>query len=100
MTNLLRETEEALRDNNKSMDDVVWFGSSRCYLTRETFMKLSDVEYDSGFGTPEIATDLMVVGEGWWLVRDEYDGSEWWNYIEIPKMPDSEGTSAIHFKQL
>ncbi|WP_421354963.1 hypothetical protein [Streptococcus suis] len=41
--------------------------------------------YDSGYGSANVATDLVVVGKNWWLERGEYDGSEWWNYKESPK---------------
>lgn len=41
--------------------------------------------YDSGYGKSEVAEDLVIVGDGWWLERNEYDGAEWWEYKETPK---------------
>lgn len=26
----------------------------------------------------------MLVGDGWWIERAEYDGSEWWEFKTIP----------------
>ena len=26
----------------------------------------------------------MLVGDGWWIERFEYDGSEWWEFKTIP----------------
>lgn len=39
-------------------------------------------------GTEEVATDLLVVGDGWWLERHEYDGSEWWEHKALPAKPE------------
>lgn len=43
--------------------------------------------YDEGYGTAHIATDLIIIGEDWWTEREEYDGSENWK-LEIP--PEAE----------
>ena len=51
-------------------------------------IKLADVEYDDGFGGQTVAKDLLVVGDGWWLERNEYDGSEWWEFRRPPQKPD------------
>lgn len=29
----------------------------------------------------------MIVGDDWWMERHEYDGSEWWEFKELPKKP-------------
>jgi hypothetical protein len=34
-----------------------------------------------------ISSGLCIVGDTWWLSRDEYDGSEWFRYNEKPPMP-------------
>lgn len=38
-------------------------------------------------GSPQVAEDLLIVGDTWCLERHEYDGSEWWEYKELPKEP-------------
>ena len=85
--NLLKETLKILRENDKSFDDVMWIGSQDGYMGKELFLKLANVDYDDGFGGQEIAQDLTLVGEGWWLERGEYDGSEWWEYKSLPTKP-------------
>lgn len=30
----------------------------------------------------------MLVGDGWWIERAEYDGSEWWEFKTIPTEKD------------
>lgn len=90
MANLLKETLEVLSDNGKSFDDVLWVGSGDGYITKELFLKLADVNYDSGYGGQEIAQDLLIVGEDWWLERGEYDGSEWWEFKTVPTKPNNQ----------
>lgn len=96
MKNLLQETLELLERNNKKETDVKWVGTSTHKTTWEDFKKNADVEYDSGYGSPKVAQDLLIVGENWWLERGEYDGREWWDYKEIPKEP----TETIELKAL
>ena len=89
MTNLLEETKNYLRDNHKTIDDVKWVGNNKFYFDVNEFLNIANVEYDSGYGAPEVAQDLLVVGDNWWLERHEYDGSEWWEYKEIPLKPNA-----------
>lgn len=88
--NLLKETLEALKESGRSFDDVLWIGSQDGYMSKELFLRLADVEYDSGFGGQEVARDLVLVGKSWWLERGEYDGSEWWEFKSLPIKPYTE----------
>lgn len=85
--NLLQETINSLKINNKLPTNVLWIGNNNVWFTWLEFSKIADVEYDNGYGSPEVAIDLMVVGDGWWLEREEYDGSEWWSYKKLPQKP-------------
>jgi hypothetical protein len=91
--NLLKETLYILEQNNKSEKDILWIGNLQFKITWENFKQIADVEYDSGYGSSQVAQDLLIVGNGWWLERGEYDGSEWWSYKETPRMPN--GTITI-----
>ena len=86
MANLLQETLITLQQKNKTPADVLWVGSAfgTICISWKGFSKIADVDYDSGFGGQEIRSDLVVVGKNWWLERHEYDGSEWWEYKELP----------------
>lgn len=88
--NLLEETKEILNENGKKLDDIIWIGSNKHFVNKETFIKLADVDYDDGYGSPEVATNLLIVGDNWWLERHEYDGSEWWEFKEILIKPEKE----------
>jgi len=86
--NLLNETIEKLKKYNKKIEDIKWVGSNKHYIDIEDFKKLANKNYDSSYGCMEVATNLLIVGEDWWLERHDYDGSEWWEYKKIPKKPE------------
>ena len=88
--NLLKETKTELKMHGKSLKDIKWVGCDEFTIPLENFVACADKEYDGGFGAQEVATDIVVVGDNWWLERHEYDGSEWWEYKELPQKPSEE----------
>jgi len=88
--NLLKETIEIIISNGKSVKNVVWVGNRKRKIAWEKFSAIADIEYDEGFGGSEIAADLIIAGEDWWLERGEYDGSEWWEFKTMPIEPTGE----------
>ncbi len=88
--NLLSETLDCLASCGKNQSDVRWVGSTNYgYFDWEHFVKIADVEYDNSYGATEVAKDLVVVGDDWWLERKEYDGSEWWVFKKLPIKPQN-----------
>ena len=88
MRNLLNETISVLKEWGKIPKDVEWVGSSNWgWFTWKDFEQLADKIYDDGYGSPEVATDLVIVGEDWWLERYEYDGAENWIFKTLPQKP-------------
>ena len=83
--NFLKETMEVLDENGKKLSDIkaIQFGDD-FGIPVEDFTKLADFEYDNGYGCAEIPTNLIIIGDGWWLERGEYDGSEWWEFKTQP----------------
>jgi hypothetical protein len=88
MNNLLEETKRILQKTGHTLSDIVWVGCEDYRIEIDQFIELADVVYDDGYGSEEVATDLLVVGADWWLERHKYDGSEWWEYKTIPQMPE------------
>lgn len=84
--NLLKETKEILASKGKTIADIEWFGT-RLGEMKGDIETLFNFEYDNGFGGAEINANLICVGDGFWLERHEYDGSEWWGYKELPINP-------------
>ena len=83
MTNLLEETIEAIESSGHTNTDIIFIGSesSGHSCSWEEFKTLADKEYDSGYGGNEVAYDLIIAfSDGSTMWRDEYDGSEWWDY--------------------
>ena len=91
--NLLKETEEALRIRGYDWDDVVSIQGSDHRISVDKFKELADQVYDAGYGGQEVACDLvMLLRDGSWFSRGEYDGSEWWEHharvAVIPEISD------------
>jgi len=91
MTNLLQETIDDINLSGHTPNDIVFIGSqdSGHSCTWEEFQVLADKEYDSGFGAQKVANDLIIAfNDGSTMWRDEYDGSEKWEYSLPFKTPD------------
>lgn len=89
MSNLWEETIEFLKENDKTFDDVLFIQGEDFKVTKENFeIVAKKTNYDSGFGAQRVATDLVLIGDGWWIERCEYDGSEWWEFKTIPTEKD------------
>ncbi len=85
MANLLKETDAVLAENGKTFDDLIAVTGHDFQFPVSVFRTLADTDYDSGYGAPEVAEDMVLIGDGFWLERHEYDGSEWWEYKEMPQ---------------
>ncbi|MDW8691177.1 hypothetical protein Q7W12_01075 [Streptococcus suis] len=86
MRNLWEETINILKEHDKTFEGVRFIQGRDFKITKENFEKVAKkTNYDSGYGSANVATDLVVVGNNWWLERGEYDGAEWWDYKESPK---------------
>ncbi|MDN5650988.1 MAG: hypothetical protein L0G51_00010 [Lactococcus lactis] len=83
MANLYDETIEILELHDKTIADIEYIGSSRTKININKALELMKVtNYDSGYGGQEIACNLMIKGNDFIMKRGEYDGSEWWDYIQ------------------
>lgn len=53
----------------------------------QRFLGILDFNYDHGYGTQELFGNVWFK-DGTWLSRAEYDGSEWWNNVKCPEIPE------------
>ena len=85
--NFLEETLLDLKQNDKRPEEIEWVGSAdgRFCDSWQKFYELANFEYDAGYGRQEIPVDIVIVGDNWWMERSEYDGSECWEFKELPK---------------
>lgn len=87
MSNLYDETLKVLKEHGKKITDIVAVQGDDFGVSVEQFINIAkDTNYDDGYGGQEVANDLLVIGESWWLERAEYDGAEWWEFKELPKI--------------
>lgn len=54
----------------------------------EAFLNKLDFEYDNGYGGQELFGTVWV-DDKVWLARGEYDGSEWWQELNYPEIPEA-----------
>ena len=81
--NFKEETIEKLKYLRKDKKDIVFIGTSngKSGCSYDDFLEMSDYEYDNGYGGAEVLDNLVIVfKDGTYLYRNEYDGSEWWDY--------------------
>ena len=87
MSNLYIETMEKLRLYGKSVNDIVAIQGYEFAIDINEFLALAkNTNYDDSFGVVHIATDLVIIGEDWWMERVEYDGAENWAFRQRPKI--------------
>jgi len=88
--NLLAETITAINEFDHQIDDIVFIGSVEGFsCSWEEFTKLADFEYNNSFGGEVVATDLRILfADGLYMVRGEFDGSEWWSFHLPMTIPD------------
>lgn len=51
-----------------------------------TFLEVLDFDYDSGYGGQEVF-GVVLMTDGTWFTRGEYDGAEWWEHHVRPEVP-------------
>lgn len=102
--NLLGETKDAISRSGHSTDDVRFVGSrdEKLGIPWSQAEKVLDIDYDDGYGSQEIAADLVVAfTDGGFLRREEYDGIEWWEYEPTVQSPgDAEAVQTREGAQL
>lgn len=100
MANLLKETIDFLSKNNRSPRDVISVGAEKYRISWEVFAKHADIEYYNGFGGCEIIKNIKIYGKDFVAFRNEYDGSEWWQFIltledKQPNLGDNDNISFL-----
>lgn len=97
--NLLEETKSVLARHNRQVSYIDWavIGVDEHVICDNSvaislppfhwskdlyaFLEKLDFDYDDGFGGQNVYGKIML-NDGSWLERAEYDGSEWWEFKE------------------
>lgn len=53
----------------------------------EYFLECLNIEYDSGYSSQDLYGTVWLE-DGTWLERADYDGSEWWEHMFLPEIPE------------
>lgn len=88
MNNLLEQTKNILECNGKTLQDIEWIGCKSFTISFDDFLRMADVEVDEDSYIEQVFLDLLICGDNWWLERQTYDGTEWWEYKTIPTKPN------------
>lgn len=85
------ETVIALNKYGYSVDDIDWIGTRNFTIpVNEFFDAARRTNYNAGYGSVAMPVDLLIVmKDGSWYSRKEYDGSEWWAYNIAPAKPST-----------
>ncbi len=88
--NLLKYTKLILAKHGKSLEDIKFLDDSGEKYTMVTstkaLAKRLNINYNDSYGMKEINVDLRLIGDDFWLERHSYNGSEWWEYKEVPSL--------------
>ena len=87
--NLKHEILKILDENNKTISDIKFIRYRDRKYNIDTFFRIADRGYNDGYGT-KCVLNIQIVGNDWWIERHEYDGSEWWEYKQLPLEPAEE----------
>lgn len=80
--NFASETIEILHDHDYTIEDISWIGTHEFTIPIHEFFDVArKTDYNNGYGSANIPCDLIIMmKDGSWYSRGEYDGSEWWDY--------------------
>lgn len=90
MSNLGEETRRKIVCHGYELDDIDYVGVKgvEWWEPHDFFRMADEIDYDNGYGWQEIDPELYVMmKDGSWFEREEYDGSEWWHHVEVPMKP-------------
>lgn len=87
--NFAEETVNALNRYHYSINDISWIGNRRYDIPiHEFFDAARKTNYNNGYGLAAMPLDLLIVlKDGSYFERAEYDGSEWWRYVAAIDRP-------------
>lgn len=89
MINLADEIMEIFAHYGYTRADIDWVGNFDFRVDQNWFFTVADnTTYDNGYGSTCIPRDLLIMmKDGCWFSRREYDGSEWFVINRVPPKP-------------
>lgn len=88
MINAYCELQDTLLDYGYDVDDIATVGDFLTfdeYDVQEFLDCLKGIVYDNGYGCVYFRRGIkLIMTDGTWIEREEYDGSEWWTHRSVP----------------
>jgi len=92
-TNLFVETVNALARHGHTFENIEFVSLYGMEIDPDEFVRFaSDFNYDAGYGREYVPPFFIVMSDGTWYERGEYDGSEWWRFQKAPNSPKLYGS--------
>jgi len=80
--NLWKQTADKLIRKGYLITDIKYFTINKMGYFWEDFKDVADFEYEEKCGTPYFSSEMFIVmNDGTFFYREEYDGREWWEHI-------------------
>ena len=94
--NLLEETEKALANHNLKLKNIKYVLNREGFIPVAEYVRMARATYyDNEYGEVEIDPSLCIVGQCWWLSREEYDGYEGFVFHKRPMCPTLQAVGAV-----
>ena len=78
-----------LRDaSDEDEGEEAFFGLDGTTVVFDDLWSFLNREYHAGYGTQQLFGTVWL-SDGSWIIRGEYDGSEWWEHCTRPSIPTS-----------
>lgn len=97
-SNLLRETVAFLKRFDKTLDDIVYAGSSdgKLFIPQDKLLSVLNINYDAGYGDVEIDDRFVItLHDGSTLTRWHSNGCEGWRFNAGHTMADAKELTTL-----
>jgi hypothetical protein len=87
----LRVVLDVLSEHGKTPEDVEWVGTSDGKMAMnwhefEEWVKARMMRwYSSGSASSDVPKNFVIVGDIWWIRREESGGFEDWEFLQKPE---------------
>jgi hypothetical protein len=101
--NFKEETLVAIKESGHIIEDVEFVGTKdgKYRMNIDKFMRISNFEYDNGYGSENINSQVIVYfKDKSYLAREEYDGSEWWTHRPALNYSKNDEYEELRFNQI
>ena len=93
MSDLKNETISVLKHDGYTVADIEFISLYDTEIPISEFFEFAaGFWYNSGYGHEYVPPFVLMMADGNWYTRGEYDGSEWWELHKSPNMPTERDT--------